>query len=191
MICLLALGVFALGTAGCAMAPSMPWLLFWRTWQGLGGGLLLSLSYATVPLVFDQRLWARDMGPLSSMWGIATLIGPAVGGMFAQGGHWRWAFWAVLPVCALLAVLLVTQIGAVGRDRGARVQVPFGRIGLLVGSVLVVSAVSLSASVLVQLAGVLAGLALVIVLARLDRHATQRFLPEGADRKSTRLNSSH
>lgn len=187
LIFLIALGVFALGTTGCAMAPSMPWLLFWRTWQGLGGGLLLSLSYATVPLVFDERLWPRAMGLISSMWGVATLAGPAIGGMFAQGGHWRWAFWAVLPVCAVLASLLVTQIGAVGRDRSARVDVPFGRIGLLVGSVLVVSAVSLSTNVIVQLAGVLAGLMLVIVLARMDQRAAQRFLPAGAWSLSSQL----
>lgn len=178
-IFLIALVVFALGTIGCALAPSMPWLLFGRAWQGLGGGMLLSLSYATVPLLFDERLWARAMALISSMWGVATLSGPAIGGIFAQTGHWRWAFWAVLPVCAVLAVLLLTQIGPVGRDRSARLDAPLGRMGLLVGSVLVISAASLSSLWAWQAIGVLGGLALLVMLARVDRRASQRFLPEG------------
>src|SRR5690606_36530796 len=43
---LLTIAVFAAGTAGCASSPSMPWLLVGRTAQGLGGGLLLGLSYS-------------------------------------------------------------------------------------------------------------------------------------------------
>ncbi|MER1966862.1 MFS transporter [Castellaniella sp. GW247-6E4] len=177
---LYALCMFALGTIACALAPTMGWLLFGRTWQGLGGGMLLSLSYATVPLVFREGLWSRAMALISGMWGVATLAGPAIGGIFAQAGLWRWAFWSVLPVCAVLGLLLATQLGPMGRDPGARPGVPLGRMGLLVGSVLAVSAASLSDFWGWQVAGVLAGLALVMVLARVDRRAAQRFLPEGA-----------
>uniref|UniRef100_UPI00334046B7 MFS transporter n=1 Tax=Castellaniella defragrans TaxID=75697 RepID=UPI00334046B7 len=179
-IFLYALGLFVLGTIVCALAPTMPWLLFGRTWQGLGGGMLLSLSYATVPLVFHEGLWSRAMALISGMWGVATLAGPAIGGLFAQIGLWRWAFWAVLPVCAVLGLLLVTQLGPVGRDARVGRGAPLGRMGLLVGSVLVVSAASLAADWGWQLAGVVGGVALVAVLARLDRRAAQRFLPEGA-----------
>ncbi|MGB3424483.1 MAG: MFS transporter [Castellaniella sp.] len=177
---LFALLVFMLGTVVCALAPSMPWLLFGRVGQGLGGGMLLSLSYATVPLVFDQALWSRAMALISGMWGVATLSGPAIGGVFAESGHWRWAFWAVLPVCVLLGVLLVTQLDAEGRDRDAPREAPLLRMGLLVASVLVVSAASLYASWVVQAAGVAAGLLLAFCLSRLDGRARQRFLPEGA-----------
>ncbi|HUH40033.1 MAG TPA: MFS transporter, partial [Castellaniella sp.] len=179
-IFLTALGVFVLGTIACALAPTMPWLLFGRTWQGLGGGMLLSLSYATVPLVFHEGLWSRAMALISGMWGVATLAGPAIGGIFAQAGHWRWAFWAVLPVCVVLGLLLVTQMGPLGRDPDSRQRPPLGRMALLVGSVLVVSAASLSTAWFWQLFGVAAGLLLLLVLARVDRQAQDRFLPEGA-----------
>jgi MFS family permease len=177
---LLALFVFAGGTVACGLAPSMPWLLFGRVGQGLGGGMLLSLSYATVPLVFHQSLWSRAMALISGMWGVATLSGPAIGGLFAEAGLWRWAFWAVLPVCVLLGALLVTQLDAVGRDRSARLDAPLFRMGLLVASVLVVSAASLHPSWIAQLAGVAGGLLLVFWLARMDGRARQRFLPAGA-----------
>jgi len=39
------------------------------------------------------------------MWGVATLVGPAVGGVFAELGHWRAAFWTMVPVIALFALL--------------------------------------------------------------------------------------
>jgi MFS family permease len=175
-----ALLVFVMGTVACALASTMPWLLFGRVWQGLGGGMLLSLSYATVPLVFEEALWARAMALISSMWGVATLSGPAIGGVFAEAGHWRWAFWAVLPVCALLGLLLVTQLGPAGRDRGARLEAPLLRMSLLVSSVLIVSGASLFSAWSVQVLGVASGLGLLVWLARLDRSAGQRFLPEGA-----------
>lgn len=179
-IFMMALLLFAGGTIACAMAPNMPWLLFGRTWQGLGGGMLLSLSYATVPLVFDEALWSRAMSLISSMWGVATLAGPAIGGIFAELGLWRWAFWAVLPVCLVLGILLLTQIGPVGLDRDTPLQAPLMRISLMVGSVLLVSAASLYESWSIQGMGLVAGLLLLVWLARIDRRASQRFLPDGS-----------
>lgn len=176
---MLALLVFVIGTVICAVAPNMPWLLFGRVWQGLGGGMLLSLSYATVPLVFAESLWSRAMALISSMWGVATLSGPAIGGVFAELGHWRWAFWSVLPVCAVLAVLLITQLNAIGRNPDDKVRVPLLRMILLVGSVLIVSAASIVDGWLIQALGILGGLLLIVWLARIDGRAVQRFLPSG------------
>src|SRR3546814_5518281 len=66
---LMAIVIFVGGTTACALAPAMPWLLAARTVQGLGGGLLLGLSYSAVRMVFDARLWSRAMVLVSSMWG--------------------------------------------------------------------------------------------------------------------------
>src|SRR5690606_1987027 len=105
-----AIGVFALGSMVCAIAPSMPSMLFGRSIQGLGGGLLLGLSYSCVRLLFEERLWSRAMVLVSSMWGVATLAGPAIGGVFAQWGYWRGAFWSMVPISVALAVLVLTQV---------------------------------------------------------------------------------
>src|SRR5690554_4665908 len=51
-----AIGIFALGSAMCAVAPTMPWMLVGRSVQGLGGGLMLGLSYSCVRLLFEERL---------------------------------------------------------------------------------------------------------------------------------------
>jgi len=87
--------IFALGTFGCGYAPSMPVFLLARLVQGFGGGLLLSLTYSMVRIVFVRPLWPRAMGLISGMWGVSTLLGPAIGGFFAEYDNWRASFWLV------------------------------------------------------------------------------------------------
>lgn len=176
---LCAIAAFSFGTVVCALAPSMPWLLAGRTAQGLGGGLLLGLSYSAVRLVFDERLWSRAMVLVSSMWGVATLAGPAIGGIFAQTGHWRLAFWAVLPIAGLLAVLVQTQLQPRARTARQRAQAPFRCIMLLALSVLVVSVASVPDSLAWNGGGLAAGLVLTIWIARLDSRAAIPLLPQG------------
>ena len=77
---LLAIVVFAAGTTICALAPTMSWMLIGRTLQGFGGGLLLGLSYSSIRIVFEERLWPKAMALVSSMWGVSTLSGPAIVG---------------------------------------------------------------------------------------------------------------
>ncbi|QBF27327.1 MFS transporter [Pseudomonas tructae] len=176
---LLALAIFTLGSVICAAAPSMPVLLIGRSVQGLGGGILFALSYALIRLVFDERLWPRAMALVSGMWGVATLCGPAVGGIFAQGGHWRWAFWSLLPVAALLALIVITQLNNKPAAR-AESRPPYGLIACLVASVLAISAASLSTQLSLNLLGIGAGLAIAVLIARLDHTPGRRLLPTGA-----------
>jgi MFS family permease len=175
---LLALAIFALGTAACALSPTMLWMLFSRTIQGLGGGLLLGLSYSAVRLVFEERLWSLAMALVSSMWGVATLAGPAIGGIFAQTGHWRLAFWSVLPIAALLGVLVVTQL-AHAKSAPQRVDAPLRKISLLVLSVLVISVGSLSQHLMWNLLGVAGAVGIAIAVARADERATTKLMPTG------------
>lgn len=175
-----ALAIFAVGSAGCALAPSMPWMLAGRSVQGLGGGLLLGLSYSCVRLVFEERLWSRAMVLVSSMWGVATLAGPAIGGFFAEAGMWRGAFWAMVPISAALAVLVATQVGAAAGTGSRATGAPFGKIAVLVLTVLMVSIGSLSPSWYWNAAAILAGALVTVAVGRADRHAQRRLLPAGS-----------
>lgn len=186
---LFALAVFALGTLVCAVSPSMAVLLLGRTAQGLGGGLLLGLSYSAVRVVFEERLWSRAMVLVSSMWGVATLAGPAIGGIFAQTGHWRLAFWSVLPIAAGLAMLVCTQIAAASRSERQPVRAPLGMISLLIVSVLAVSLGSLSDQLGWNAAGIAAGLLITGCIAWLDDRSAVRLFPSGSYSPFTRLGS--
>jgi len=182
--CLAALAVFTAGSMGCALASAMPWMLAGRTVQGLGGGMLAALSYGLIQLVFAPRLWPRAVALVSGMWGVATLCGPAVGGLFAQAGHWRWAFWFLLPVAAAQALLVLVQLrpsAGVKHERPATLpRVPALQIGLLAASVLVIAASGFLSDLPWQAAGVVLGLAIGFAATRIDRSASVRVLPTGA-----------
>lgn len=177
---LLGLIIFALGSIGCGLASNMPLLLVGRVLQGLGGGILLALSYALIRIVFEQRLWSRAMGITSGMWGIATLIGPAIGGLFAQYGHWRWAFWSVVPIALLIAVIVIVQMNVQQQRSQSKIAIPFAQIGFLVLSIGLLSLMSLTHQLWLNVIGILAVIFCIIAIAKIDAKSTTKLMPTGA-----------
>ncbi len=189
---LLSIVGFSAGTAVCAAAPSMGWMLVGRTAQGLGGGLLLGLSYSSTRILFEERLWPKAMALLSSMWGVATLAGPAIGGIFAQAGAWRWAFWSVILVAGGLGVLVITQISANATSRSATpARVPVVQLVLMVVAVLAISLASLSPSVAWNVTGIVGGLLISALIAVFDDRSQHRLLPHGGYRLQGDLGSMY
>lgn len=168
--CLLALAVFGSGAMLCAAAGDMAWMLAGRAVQGIGGGLLAALGYALIALVFEPRLWSRAIALVSGMWGLSTLLGPAVGGLFAASGHWRMAFFALLPLLLLQAMLVYRQLApqALRRVDDAPQAMPLARILLLAAAVLLVALAGQAEQGWLALLCVLAGVALGLLLARRD-----------------------
>ena len=175
----LAYGLFMAGSVAGAVAGSMPVLLAGRFVQGVGGGLLVALSFAMIRRVFAPALWTRAMALVSLMWGLATLLGPLVGGVFAELGLWRGAFWSLVPLT--LGLLLLTEfVLPPSHPDGPPVRVPLARLGLLVLAVLAVSAASVSPDAAWNAAGLVAGLVLTGAFVASERHATARLYPRGA-----------
>lgn len=177
-----AAALFALGTLTCAAAPSMPVLLGGRIVQGLGGGFLFALSYAMIRLVFAEGLWPRAMALVSGMWGVATLVGPAVGGVFAELDAWRGAFWSLLPVVALFAFLALAVLPRRSGDSNDRTATPTTQLVLLTAAVLAVSAGSVSNVLAWNVAGIVAALIAAGALIVVEAKARHRLLPRGAFR---------
>ncbi|HEY0854629.1 MAG TPA: MFS transporter, partial [Devosia sp.] len=134
---------FGAGSLICGLAPEMWVMLLGRTVQGFGAGLLGALTYAMVRIIFPERLWARGMGLLSGVWGISTLIGPAIGGVFAEFGIWRWAFFLLLPFAILLALLALRVIPRRSDEAGVK-NLPALQILLLIGAVMAISVASVT-----------------------------------------------
>jgi MFS family permease len=82
--------IFAIGSLIAALAVSMPMLLVGRLIQGAGGGMLFTLCYAMIVLIYPEHLWSRAMALLSGTWGITMLFGPAIGGIFAEYACGAW-----------------------------------------------------------------------------------------------------
>ncbi|MGV8926122.1 MAG: MFS transporter [Ewingella sp.] len=177
---LTATGIFMIGSALCAVAPSMQILLLGRAIQGLGGGFLFALSYAMINLVFKESLWPRAMALISAMWGIATLVGPAIGGIFAELHAWRYAFGLLVPVTLLFGVLVWRTLPAQQVKPQAAEPLPFIQLALLTGSVLVVSAGSLSAHGWVNLGGIVVAILMMLLLRQREFTAKVRLLPRNS-----------
>lgn len=177
---LLACLAFCLGSLLCGLAPQIWVMLVGRTVQGFGAGLLGALVYAMIRMVFPERLWTRAMGLLSLVWGVATLIGPAIGGVFAQFDAWRWAFLLLVPYALVLALLAVRIVPTQSDERGMQ-DVPLPQIVLLMAAVLMLSIASV-VTINILLMVLLIGLALATLawLAHLERSGDRRLLPTGS-----------
>lgn len=106
----IAMALFAAGALLCATAPNMGWLLSGRLVQGLGGGMLSALSFSMVRTLFPRRLWSRAMAVISIVWGVATMAGPAIGGLFAEAGAWRGAFFLLAGAVPLLWIVVEVSL---------------------------------------------------------------------------------
>lgn len=135
---IIAATIFAGGSAVCGAAPSMTVLLAGRALQGFGGGLIVATSIAMLQLIFPQRLWPRAMALNSLVWGVATLLGPAIGGVLAQYGIWRWAFFGMTPLAALLALGAWSTLPAISTPPSTS-SVPLRSIALVIGIVVFLS----------------------------------------------------
>jgi MFS family permease len=178
---LLGLLAFGAGSLVCALAPRMEVLLAGRTLQGVGGGLLAGLGYALINAVLPQSLWTRAAGLVSAMWGVGTLVGPSAGGVFAQLHAWRWAFAAMVLVCAVTAVLVTVVLAPdKSEHRGEPMRIPVRSLLLLGIAALVVSVAQLPRSFVLAAGLLAAGGVLVVVFLWFDRRASAAVLPPSA-----------
>jgi MFS family permease len=188
----LALVLFGLGTAACALAPNMAVLLGARLLQGLGAGLLSALAFSMVRVLFPAALWSRALSVISAAWGVATLAGPAVGGVFAEYGAWRWAFWSTLAVVprvwGLVAVALPRDMAGAPAPR-----LPMAVLNLVVlaGSVMAVSIGGTSGSVPGNLVGLGVAACGMAVFFRLEATARLHLLPRGGTNPATPLGAAY
>ncbi|HWF68408.1 MAG TPA: MFS transporter, partial [Mycobacterium sp.] len=177
---LLGLGVFGIGSVVCAAASNMEVLLAGRALQGAAGGLLAGLGYAVISTALPQALWTRASALVSAMWGVATIVGPATGGFFAQFGLWRWAFGSVAMLTAAMAALVPVVLPADrGDPTGAApvLKVPVWSLLLLGAAALTVSVAQVPHSSIATTALLAASVLLVAVFVLIDRRTSVAVLP--------------
>ncbi len=177
-----AIGIFFffIGSLVCALTPNMPIMLVGRSLQGFGGGFLFALSYSMIHRMFDETLWPRAMALVSGMWGIATLLGPAVGGIFAEMDAWRAAFFTLAPITLAYTILIWRVLPAEDSVKNETSKLPIPQLILLAAAVLVISASSVSTSIMWNMGGVLVAILLLILMIRCEIVGKTRMLPKAA-----------
>ncbi|MBW8761304.1 MAG: MFS transporter [Microbacterium sp.] len=108
-IILLGIGLFLLGSILCGVAWSMPTLILFRIVQGLGAGAVAPMSMTIVGDIYTVAERAKVQGYIASVWAISSVVGPALGGIFAQLDAWRWIFWVNVPLCLIAGWMLLRE----------------------------------------------------------------------------------
>ena len=106
-VMLVGIGLFLLGSVLCGSAWSMGSLIAFRAVQGLGAGAVQPIGMTIVGDIYSLQERARVQGYLASVWAIASLVGPTLGGVFSDYLSWRWIFFVNVPLALAAAWMLM------------------------------------------------------------------------------------
>jgi EmrB/QacA subfamily drug resistance transporter len=130
----LGLTLFMVGSMFSGMVVDMPQLILARTLQGLGAGAMLSMPRATIGDIFNPRERGRWMGVIASVFGLASIVGPVMGGWITDHWGWRWVFYINLPVAGIALLAVLYALPTVKTDDQVQLDWP-GSLALVAGLV--------------------------------------------------------
>ena len=173
--------LFVIGNVGAGFSPDMLTLVLFRLVQGLGGGLMISQSYGLVGDMYPPLLRVRILSIISTTWGVATIIGPGFGGIFAELAIWRAAFGTIVLFGLIFVAMAWRFVPSLERPdiiKQLRSSFPIYRLASLGGSILCVGFTSQVGENLIRAGLILAAVGLAIFAFRRDSGSPNPMFPQ-------------
>ncbi len=138
------IAIFLLGSVLSGASQTMLQLILFRALQGIGASVIFSSTVAIIGDVFPPKDRGKWTGIITAVFGLASLMGPLVGGTLTDNLSWRWVFYINLPVGAAAVFFLLTNMPLI-RDRSRKPKIDYLGAALITGAiVLLVLALSLA-----------------------------------------------
>ncbi len=128
------IAVFLAGSALSGLSRNMDQLIAFRALQGVGAGIMMSISFAIIGDIFPPAKRAKWMGVFSGVFALASVIGPTMGGYITDHWSWRWAFYINLPVGGL-ALAAIAAFMPWFKGRGREHPIDYTGVALMLLSV--------------------------------------------------------
>jgi len=170
--------IFLIGSTACGLTAGMVPLIAFRTLQGLGAGAIQSIATTIIGDIYPPAERARLQGWLSSVWGLAAVIGPVLGAFIVEHLHWAFVFWINLPIGIAAIAILAAFLDERLTPRQHQIDYLGSALMMLgVGAIMmvVVQAESLDRPVIAAL--LIAGTLALILLVVNERHSREPIVP--------------
>src|SRR5438874_4706677 len=125
--------IFLVGSALSGLSRDMIQLIAFRMLQGLGAGSLMTIGMTIVADLFGLERRAKMQGYISGVWGVASLLGPLIGGLLTDHASWRWVFYINLPFGVVAIGLLARALDGAPAQR--RPIIDYAGLGLFTAGV--------------------------------------------------------